>query len=81
MERGEDEEVEGYDLHVGGGAGTERQIGRLVRPKVAHDELNPMVLNLLRAWQAEAPELSFQDFTARHDEAALRAIAESAATP
>ena len=81
VERGEDEEVEGYDLHVGGGAGTERQIGRLVRPKVAHDELNPMVLNLLRAWQAEAPELSFQDFTARHDEAALRAIAESAATP
>jgi ferredoxin-nitrite reductase len=80
VERGEDEEVEGYDLHVGG-AGTERQIGRLVRPKVAHDELNPMVLNLLRAWQAEAPELSFQDFTARHDEAALRAIAESAVTP
>ena len=79
VERGEDEEVEGYDLHVGGGAGTERQIARLVRPKVAHDELNPMVLNLLRAWQEEAPELSFQDFTARHDEAALRAIAESAA--
>jgi ferredoxin-nitrite reductase len=79
VERGEDEEVEGYDLHVGGGAGTERRIGRLVRPKVAHDELNPMVLNLLRAWQEEAPELSFQDFTDRHDEAALRAIAESAA--
>ena len=79
VERGEDEEVEGYDLHVGGGAGTERRIGRLVRPKVAHDELNPMVLNLLRAWQEEAPELSFQDFTAHHDEASLRAIAEGAA--
>ncbi|GAA0572904.1 NirA family protein [Craurococcus roseus] len=79
VERGEDEEVEGYDLHVGGGAGVERRIARLVRPKVAHDELNPMVLNLLRAWQEEAPELSFQDFTARHDEAALRAIAEGAA--
>ena len=79
VERGEDEEVEGYDLHVGGGAGVERGIGRLVRPKVAHDELNPMVLNLLRAWQEEAPDLSFQDFTARHDEAALRAIAENAA--
>ena len=79
VERGEDEEVEGYDLHVGGGAGPERGIGRLVRPKVAHDELPPMVLNLLRAWQDEAPELSFQDFTARHDEASLRAIAEGAA--
>jgi ferredoxin-nitrite reductase len=79
VERGEDEEVEGYDLHVGGGAGAEQRIARLVRPKVAHDELNPMVLNLLRAWQEEAPELSFQDFTARHDEASLRAIAEGAA--
>ena len=48
------EEVEGYDLHVGGGAGTERQIARLVRPKVAHDELPPMVLNLLRAVQARS---------------------------
>jgi ferredoxin-nitrite reductase len=79
VERGEDEEVEGYDLHVGGGAGVERGIGRLVRPKVAHDELNPMVLYLLRAWQDEAPDLSFRDFTARHDEAALRAFAENAA--
>ena len=38
-----------------------------------------MVLNLLRAWQEEAPELSFQDFAARHDEASLRAIAEGTA--
>ncbi|UFN48216.1 NirA family protein [Roseomonas sp. OT10] len=78
VERGE-EEVEGYDLHVGGGAGSQQRIGRLIRPKVAHDELGPMVLALLRAWQEEAPEASFHDFTARHDEAHLRAIAESAA--
>ncbi|WP_426956641.1 NirA family protein [Muricoccus radiodurans] len=77
VERGE-EEVEGYDLHVGGGAGVEQRIGRLIRPKVAHDELAPLVLNLLRAWQAEAPDASFQDFTARHDEAALAAMAERA---
>jgi ferredoxin-nitrite reductase len=75
VERGE-EEVEGYDLHVGGGAGIEQKIGRLVRPKVAHDELAPLVLNLLRAWQAEAPGDSFQAFTDRHDEAALLAMAE-----
>ncbi|WP_241666985.1 NirA family protein [Muricoccus nepalensis] len=73
-ERGE-EEVEGYDLHVGGGAGAERAIGRLVLAKVPHDEMPPMVLNLLRAWQEGAPDLSFQDFTARHDDAALRAMA------
>ncbi|WP_145134991.1 NirA family protein [Roseomonas gilardii] len=76
VERGE-EEVEGYDLHVGGGAGSQQRIGRLIRPKVAHDELGPMVLNLLRAWAEEDPEASFHDFAARHDEAALRAIAEA----
>ena len=75
VERGEDE-VEGYDLHVGGGAGPEQGIGRLVRPKVAHDELAPLVLNLLRAWQGAAPGDSFQAFTARHSEAELLAMAE-----
>ena len=75
VERGEDE-VEGYDLHVGGGAGAEQKIGRLLRPKVAHDELAPLVLNLLRAWQAGSPDESFQDFTARHSEAELLAMAE-----
>jgi len=77
VERGEDE-VEGYDLHVGGGAGVEQGIGRLVRPKVAHDEVAPLVLNLLRAWQEGAPEDSFQVFTARHSEAELLAMAERA---
>ena len=64
-------------LHVGGGAGSQQRIGRLIRPKVAHDELGPMVLNLLRAWAEEDPEASFHDFAARHDEGALRAIAEA----
>ncbi len=80
VERGEDEEIEGYDLHVGGGAGpAEQAIGRLVRPKVGHDALNPMVLNLLRAWMEDAPDERFQLFTARHDAEALRRIAEGAA--
>jgi len=73
-ERGE-EEVEGYDLHVGGGAGIEQGIGRLVLAKVPHDEVPSLVLNLVRAWQGEAPDVSFQDFTSRHDEAALLAMA------
>ena len=75
VERGE-AEVEGYDLHVGGGAGVEQGIGRLIRPKVAHDELGPLVLNLLRAWQEGAPGDSFQAFTLRHSEAELAAMAE-----
>ena len=79
VERGEDEEIEGYDLHVGGGAGVEQGIGRLVRPKLGHDALNPTVLNLLRAWMEEAPDTSFQAFAAARSEDALRAIAEGGA--
>ena len=77
VERGE-ESVEGYDLHVGGGAGREQSIGRLIRPGVPHDELGPPVLNLLRCWieQREAGE-SFWSFTARHDDAALAAMADA----
>ena len=72
---GEDE-VEGYDLLVGGGAGAEQKLGRLVRPKVAFDDLPPMVLALLDAWQREraSPDETFQAFTARLSDAALAAL-------
>ncbi len=74
VEQGE-ETVEGYDLHVGGGAGPEQAIGRLIRPAVAADDLPPLVLALLRGWmeRRHAGE-SFQHFCARHDEAALDAM-------
>jgi ferredoxin-nitrite reductase len=78
VERGE-ELVEGYDLHVGGGAGPEQKIGRLVLPKVPQDELNGVVLALLRAWMGgRAPGESFQSFTARHDDAAIAAMGRAA---
>ena len=80
VERGE-AEVEGYDIHVGGGAGPEQKIGRHIRPRVAADELAPLLLNLLRAWLREAPEDSFQSFTARHDEAALHALTNAEEIP
>jgi len=70
VERGEDE-VEGYDVHVGGGAGPEQKIGRLIRPRVAADELAPLLLNLLEAWLREAPGASFQAFCESHGDAAL----------
>ena len=77
VERGEDM-VEGYDLHVGGGAGPEQAIGRLIRPKVAHDELNPVVLALLQTWQAEAASQSFHDWSAAQDDARLQGVCETA---
>lgn len=76
VERGDDL-VEGYDVHVGGGAGPEQAIGRLILPRVAQDELGPRVLALLAAWRASG-EASFQHFCAARDDAALRRIAEEA---
>ncbi len=80
VERG-DEEVEGYDVHVGGGAGPEQKIGRLIRPRVAADEVAPLLLNLLQAWLREAPEQSFQVFTAARDDAALSGFADAEGIP
>jgi ferredoxin-nitrite reductase len=61
-----DEMIEGYDLHVGGGAGERQAIGRLIRPKVPFADLPPMVLSLLAAWmqRRDAAE-DFQSWTAR----------------
>jgi ferredoxin-nitrite reductase len=74
VEVGEDM-IEGYDLHVGGGAGADQRIGRLVRPGVVFAQLGPMVLALLRQWMADrAPGESFQSFTAQLSDDSLAAI-------
>ena len=75
VEVGEDL-VEGYDLHVGGGAGAEQKIGRLIREKIPVADLLPMLLALLAAWQERRadPAETFQDFTARFSDEALAAI-------
>jgi ferredoxin-nitrite reductase len=77
VKRGEDS-VEGYDLHVGGGAGAEQKIGRLIRPKVALDELKPMLLALLSAWveQRHGADETFQSFTTRLSDGELAALCE-----
>ena len=83
VEQGDDM-VEGYDLLVGGGAGREQKLGRLIRPKIPFEILPPMVLSLLEAWQLQrnAPDETFQSFTARLSDNALsefcRAVMEPA---
>jgi len=69
--------VEGYDLHVGGGSGADAKIGRLVRPGVAFDDLPPMLLALLSAWQAGERQ-SFQQWTAAMSDAELLGLCEAA---
>ena len=74
VDRGEDT-VEGYDLHVGGGAGPDQAIGRLIVPGIAADDLPPRVLALLRAWMTErSPDEGFQAWSARHSDEALAQI-------
>jgi ferredoxin-nitrite reductase len=74
IEQGEDM-VEGYDLHVGGGAGADQAIGRLIRPGVVFRDLPPMILALLSAWMAERRQgESFRAWTAARDDATLSAI-------
>jgi ferredoxin-nitrite reductase len=81
VKRGDDL-VEGYDLHVGGGAGPEQKIGRMILPKVAANVLGPAVLALLSAWMRDRmPGETFQAFTVRHDDAALAAIAQAEHAP
>ncbi len=78
VDRGEDV-VEGYDLHVGGGAGAHQAIGRLIRPAIAADELPPLVLNLLSAWKAErSGDEGFQAWSAAQSDAALFALVAGA---
>jgi ferredoxin-nitrite reductase len=74
----DDDMIEGYDLLVGGGAGAEQKLGRLIRPKVVFEELPPMVLSLLEAWQRDraAPDETFQCFTARLSDDALSALCD-----
>jgi ferredoxin-nitrite reductase len=71
VERGEDM-VEGYDLHVGGGAGPMQAIGRLIRPGIVAEELPPVILALLQSWLSGRTEgQSFQDWSAALPDAAL----------
>ena len=79
---GEDS-VEGYDLLVGGGAGPDQRLGRLVRDKVPFADLPPMILSLLDVWmrERESPSVTFQAFTAGLTDAALAAIGAREVAP
>ena len=51
-------------MFVGGGAGEEQKLGRLVRDKVVFADVPPLVLTMFRTWQDEAPNQTFQAYTA-----------------
>jgi ferredoxin-nitrite reductase len=76
VERGE-ESMEAYDLFVGGGAGADQSLGRLVCRGIPFPDLPPIVLSLLLAWMRDrATDESFQSWTARQGDEALIALTE-----
>ncbi len=79
VDAGGDDTVEGYDLHVGGGAGPEQRIGRLIRPAVAFPDLPPLVLALMQAWAAEGG--TFQQWSAARSDDELSAILDRVLEP
>ena len=79
VDQGGEDTVEGYDLHVGGGAGPEQRIGRLIRPAIAFPDLPPLVLTLLQAWSAGDPGQTFQQWSAARSDAELQSMLDGAA--
>jgi ferredoxin-nitrite reductase len=75
-----EEQVEGYALYVGGGAGSERALARELYPALPLAEMPRKVEGLLRAYLARRRDAgeSFHDFALRHPPEALRDVAEMA---
>jgi ferredoxin-nitrite reductase len=72
--------VEGYDIVVGGGFADAARIGRELWKGVKADAAPARVEQLLRAWQENRLDRkeSFHLFANRHDDDALKALAEAA---
>ena len=77
---GEEDTVEGYAIHVGGGFGTEASIAKLIYPDTKAEDAPTRVEGLLRAYLAHRndPNESFHSFANRHEVEALKSLAEGA---
>jgi ferredoxin-nitrite reductase len=83
VDAGDDAEVEGYHIHVGGGSGTEQRLGRRLFQSVPAETLPARIEAILRAYLAHrAKGESFHAFAGRHSDAELlgmfAAVAEAA---
>jgi len=79
IDTGADEEVEGYHLVVGGGAGTEARLAREIARDIPADELPHRIETLLRGYLAERrPDENFHAFANRHSPEQLAALLSGA---
>ena len=77
---GEDDQVEGYHIHVGGGFGNDAAIAQLIYSDVTAEDAPRRVEGLLQAYLAHRadPAESFYAFAQRHDVEGLKRMAEEA---
>jgi ferredoxin-nitrite reductase len=77
----EDDTVEGYHIHVGGGFGPQAGIGREIYRDVKATEAPRVVERMLKGYLAQraAPDETFLDFTRRHEIDALKVMFDAEA--
>ncbi len=75
---GDDDTVPGYNIHVGGGWGTEASIAKSIFPDTKAEDAPARVESLLRAYLAHRaePTESFHSFANRHEVEALKSLAQ-----
>ena len=75
---GEEDTVEGYSIHIGGGFGTEASIAKLIYPDTKAEDAPARVEGLLQAYLKHRadPNESFHSFANRHEVEALKSLAE-----
>ena len=75
---GDDETVPGYNVHVGGGFGTEATIAKMIYPDTKAEDAPARVEGLLKAYLAHraSPDESFHAFANRHEVEALKSLAD-----
>ena len=76
---GDDDTVPGYNIHVGGGFGTEASIAKMIYPDTKAEDAPARVEGLLKAYLAHRaePTESFHSFANRHEVEALKSLAQS----
>ena len=74
---GEEDTVEGYDIHIGGGYGTDAKIARLIFPDTKAEDAPDQIEGLLRAYLRHRADDSetFFTFANRHEVEALKSMA------
>jgi ferredoxin-nitrite reductase len=75
VDAGGDDEIEGYHIHVGGGSGADRRLGREIIQSVPAEAVPARIEAILRAYLAHRRDgESFYAFAGRHSDPELRAM-------